>query len=179
MGYGAGALSTQWSNIVPVANYLFFYNSSTGLYAVAKLDQNGNLNTVNNGYLPRYVTHVVATDKHIFFFNAYDRSGFAGTVNTSSGYFSRTQNFGAGAFSPWTHIVDTKYGMFFYNRADGTVAVVNVQPNGLLNQTDGKVWRRVTIRLLCKAQTFCFTTTLQGAMRSVWWMVRGNTATLR
>ncbi len=139
VGYGAGALSTQWSNIVPVANYLFFYNSSTGLYAVAKLDQNGRMNTVNNGYLPRYVTHVVATDKHIFFFNAYDRSGFAGTVNTSSGYFSRTQSFGAGAFSPWTHIVDTKYGMFFYNRADGTVAVVNVQPNGLLSQTDGKL----------------------------------------
>lgn len=139
VGYGAGALSTQWSNIVPVANYLFFYNFNTGLYAVAKLDQDGNLNTVNNGYLPRYVTHVVATDKHIFFFNAYDRSGFAGTVNTSSGQFFRTQSFGAGAFSPWTHIVDTKYGMFFYNRADGTVAMVNVQANGTLNQTDGKV----------------------------------------
>lgn len=138
VGYGAGALSTGWSNIVPVANYLFFYNSSTGLYAVAKIDQNGRMNTVNNGYLPRYVTKVVASDKHIFFYNGYDRSGFVGGVNTSSGYFSVTQSFGAGAFSPWTDIVDTKYGMFFYNRADGTVAVVNIQANGTLSQTDGK-----------------------------------------
>ncbi len=133
------SLSSQWSNIVPIANYLLFYNASTGLYAVAKMDQDGNLETVNNGYLPRYVTHVVATDKHVFFFNSSDRSGFVGAVNTSSGQLFKTQSFGAGAFSPWTHIVDTKYGMFFYNRADGTVAVVNVQPNGLLSQTDGKL----------------------------------------
>ncbi|MFN7929798.1 MAG: M4 family metallopeptidase [Blastocatellia bacterium] len=139
VGYGAGALSTEWSNIVPVANYLLFYNTRTGLYAVAKVDQNGKMTTVNNGYIARNMTKVAATDKHVFFFSEYDRSGFAGTVNTSSGAFSVTQSFGAGAFSPWTDIVDTKYGMFFYNRADGTVAVVNVQANGTLNQTDGKV----------------------------------------
>jgi thermolysin len=135
-----GAFSTGWTDIVPIRNYQFFYNWRSGLYAVTKTDQNGGIVTLNNGYLPAYLTKVVSTDTHILFYSGYNRSGLIGTVNASSGQFFVTQSFGPGAFSPWSHIVDTQYGMFFYNRNDGTVAVCHVQPNGLLNQTDGKYY---------------------------------------
>src|SRR5262249_41163353 len=42
------------------------------------------------------------------------------------------------AFSPWTKIVDTEYGMFFYNSNNGTVAIGNVSAIGQWAQTFGQ-----------------------------------------
>lgn len=137
-GYGAGGLSTGWTDIVATKNHQFFYNWRSGLYAVTKTNQNGQMGTLSAGYLPAYATKVVSTDNHIFLYKGSDRSGVIGQVN-SAGQFVTTQRWGAYAFSYWTDIVDTAYGMFFYNRIDGTVAVCHVQSNGTLRQTDGRM----------------------------------------
>ncbi|MBS1812930.1 MAG: M4 family metallopeptidase [Acidobacteria bacterium] len=135
--YGAGSLSTGWTDIVATKNHQFFYNWRNGLYAVTKTNQNGSMATLSWGYLPAYATKVVSTDSHILLYKGSDRSGVIGQVN-SAGQFVQTQTFGAYSFSYWSEIVDTQYGMFFYNRIDGTVAVCHVQSNGTLRQTDGK-----------------------------------------
>ncbi|HEX4948501.1 MAG TPA: M4 family metallopeptidase [Blastocatellia bacterium] len=136
--YGAGSLSTQWTDIVATKNHQFFYNWRNGLYAVTKTNQNGQMGTLSNGYLPAYTTKVVSTDSHILLYKGSDRSGVVGQVN-ASGQFVQTQSFGAYSFSYWSEIVDTQYGMFFYNRIDGTIAVCHVQANGTLRQTDGRM----------------------------------------
>jgi hypothetical protein len=135
-GFGAGAFSTGWTDVLPVRDNVFFYNWRTGLYAVTKVDQNGGVATLSWNYLPAYMNKVVSTDGNLFFYSGATHSGLIAHVD-GAGNLIQTRSYGANAFSSWTHIVDTGYGLFFNNRDNGIIAVGNVNQDGVFVQTDG------------------------------------------
>jgi thermolysin len=135
-GYGASSFSYGWSAIVPSRNQLFFYQSSSGLYAVAKPDQNGALVTVDKGVLETQMDFVVSTDNSILLVSNESHTGVIGQID-ASGKFNITQTM-LNAFGTWSKIVDTEYGLFFYNSVNGTVAIGNVSAIGQWSQTFGQ-----------------------------------------
>jgi thermolysin len=134
-GYGPGSFATSWTDIVPARDNLFFYNRSNGLYAVARVDQNGAVSTQSSGYIPANMTKVVSADNSIFLYNVATLGGLIEQID-ANGRLGWTQSFNPNSFGVWTSIVDTAYGMFFYNRSNGSIAVGNVNQAGQFVTTD-------------------------------------------
>jgi Zn-dependent metalloprotease len=128
-------LSSGWTDILPVREHVFFYNSGGGQYAVTKVDQNGGMVTLSSGSLPANMNKVVSTDGNLLFYSATTHGGLIAHVG-AAGNLIQTKSYGANSFSSWTHIVDTGYGLFFYNRGNGIVVVGNVNQDGVFVQTD-------------------------------------------
>jgi Zn-dependent metalloprotease len=138
-GYGPGSFATSWTDIVPARNDLFFFNRDNGLYAVARVDQNGSVYTLSSGTFPANpltMARVVSTDNNVFLYSGVTLGGTIYRID-ENGLLGQTESFNPNSFGVWTSIVDTAFGMFFYNKSSGVIAVGNVNQAGQFVQTDG------------------------------------------
>jgi len=148
--YPPGSFATGWSHIVRANGLLFFYRQTDGLWATARVDQNGYVSTLRSGYLgitpayngTPYFIHVVSTPNGIVICHGsrdnYDPEPGGGIVGQvgSDGSFRVTQN---ANFAVWANVVNTPNGLMFFkidvNSRSMIVAVGRIQPNGVFVQT--------------------------------------------
>jgi hypothetical protein len=134
--------SPSWSNIVNTHGGVIFFDSHSGLYAVARANPDGSMTTLSVNVLGgdfdfRYV---VGTDNGVIF---YDPWGviLIGQV-ASDGQLVFTQLLDqdpAWSHASWSHIIAFPGGrLFFYSEHWGAVAAGYISPDGLLVQTDSR-----------------------------------------
>ena len=155
------AFSTGWSSITYHQGHVMFYNKASGLAVVAdfqsrsgELRQYPALYRFSTGW-----THIVSSQNALVFYNAADGSGATGGWTFSYGNctgfcapadvrFQQQRSFAPGTFSlGWTHILETGWGVMFYNSTNGLSVMTDVTPAGVI------LTRSSTVRYLASGWT--------------------------
>ncbi len=125
--WAAGTFGIGWTNVVWHGDELFFYASGNGLAAVGRFDgPNYAFHQYNSFSLISGWTHVVSVQGYLLFYKASNGTGYACQLNpvynTTTGallqinfQYVRVQVLSSG----WTHVVDARNGVLFYNAANG------------------------------------------------------------
>lgn len=141
---------SPWTQVISTDNYLFFYNSSTGVYAIAVIDIGGAIGQTSNGTQPTGFTKVVSSRDALFFYNYNTGAYLYGTIVANPA--SRTD----GLYAPingtlpvhFTHFVALNSNLLCYNVITGTAKVLYLPNSGsplTVTQTlnIGKFWNFV------------------------------------
>ncbi len=137
--WGPGSFGVGWTHVVWHGDNLFFYCSGNGLGSVGRIEGPDFVFYPYNSFtMAAGWTHIASVQGYLLLYKAGTGAAYAcqlvpafggpGTIAAINLRYVRAQTFSTG----WTHIVDSKHGVLFYNGSNGGYRVGDFDGTGYL-----------------------------------------------
>jgi hypothetical protein len=123
------------THVVNTANGIVLYNASTGYAVVEQIKPDGTRFVGNAFNTSAGWEKVLSIGQFVFFWES-GGAAFIGYL-TPNGQWVPTRSYSPGTFSPWSIVLSTDSYLFFYNAANGAMALGWISPQGTFLQTWG------------------------------------------
>jgi M6 family metalloprotease-like protein len=120
------------ASVVPYSLQWLDGNGRAVQITIGKIANNGTTLPVSWG--PPPAAPAPPANEKMFFYNQSSDSAATGQINDADASFTTLQSYGAGAFSPWTHVVAGGSQIFFYNASSGVAALGQLDGAGNFDQ---------------------------------------------